>query len=648
MRVVDPIVDLIRNSNAKSLVFECVRAALTSFSDCEKAVRAAVEKVKEEFLSSEEDANLRFLGLNALSMLKPKDSWAVEENREAVIRALSDPDPNIRREALHLVMSMVFESNVVEISVLLIGYALRSDPVFANEILEAVLNTCGRNYYEIVQDFDWYVSMLGEMARNPHYEKGEEIERQLVDIGLRVRDARPELVRVARDLLIDPALLGNHFLDRILAAAAWVSGEYVEFSKNPLELLEALLQPRTNLLPSLVRAVYIQAVFKVLVFCFSLYIDKKKANDGFETSDFSAVESEDDFSTSLKIENKKPFTHESIVYIFNLVETAVGPLSECDEVEVQERARNVLGLIHMLKEVPGWETEEGFRKSGRIQEIVGLMKRALSEELGPVSAHAQQKIPVPEGLVLKENLADLASILGDDVIVPTVSASFSLRSYRGREMEEESESAAETTSLLAEHRKRHGLYYLHTEKDEPGSNDYPKANDPLISVNNVNPTDDLLKLTEQSLIPRKAKPSKPRPVVVKLDEGDNLSTSLKPVEESKDDKLSGAIRDVLLGNNEKTLGSSPQPSSEKSSRRRSKENMAGIEHESSSSRSRHHKHGKDRHRRHQGKEDSEENDHKNSSRNSHHHGKQKQKHRQRGDAPLDVVPQAPVIQDFLL
>nr|GFD63006.1 AP-3 complex subunit delta [Tanacetum cinerariifolium] len=55
----------------------------------------------------------------------------------------------------------------------------------------------------------------------------------------------PELVRVGRDLLIDPALLGNPFIHRILSAAAWVAGEYVRFSRNPSEIMEALLQPRT-------------------------------------------------------------------------------------------------------------------------------------------------------------------------------------------------------------------------------------------------------------------------------------------------------------------------------------------------------------------------------------------------------------------
>ncbi|KAJ6839516.1 AP-3 complex subunit delta [Iris pallida] len=650
-------------SNAKSLVYECILAVFTSFREFDRAVRAAADKLKDEFLSSEDDPNLRYLGLRALSVLGEGHPWAVESNREAVVRSLTDPDMNIRHEALNLVMGTVFDSNVVEITLLLVGYALRSDPEFANKIIEAILRVCSRNYYEIVEDFNWYVDVLGDLARNPHCEKGEEIERQMVDIGLRVRDARPELVRVARDLLIDPALLGNHFIDRVLSAAAWVSGEYVEFSKNPLELLAALLQPKTSLLSSSARAVYVQAVLKVIVFYFDSYIEQigPDANaDGSENN--NGVESDYGASTSLQQEmSKKPFAHESIVFILNLVEQSVGPLTECHEVEVQERARNVIGLIHLLKQSRDWgKEEEGLRNDSRIQEIVKLMKGAFSEELGPVSVQAQQKVPVPEGLILKENLADLAAILGKDDIVQTSSTLFSLGSHHSREIKEESEPGTESTSLLAEHRKRHGLYYLDPEKDGAELNDYPKANDPLLSLSQGDAADELLKLTEKSLIPRKAKSMKPRPVVVKLDEGDSILADSKPVLESKDDILSGAIREVLLGSEGSKPASSQNIASEKSSTRKSKdvpvnsgtisqpkENLGEIEQGSSSSRrSRHHRHGKDRHQSHRENKDKEGTTHKSSQRDSHHYGKHK--HRQRADVPLAVVPQAPVIQDFLL
>ncbi|KAG1368134.1 putative AP-3 complex subunit delta [Cocos nucifera] len=626
-------------------------------------------------------------------MLGPRNSWAVEESRDSVIRSLADPDLNIRREALRLILGMVFDTNVVEISVMLVNYAMKSDPVFANEILNAVLTTCGRNVYELIVDFDWYVSLLGEMARNPHCAKGEEIEWQLVDIGLRVRDARPELVRVARDLLIDPALLGNPFLCRILSAAAWVSGEYVEFSRNRLELVEALLQPRTSLLPPLVRAVYIQAVFKVLAFCFNSYINQLEASQvsslGNSTTgggsaiecnaasanclsdDITGMENADGITTADKsasllssIEKKDPFfTSESLIHILYLIETAVGPLSENADVEVQERARNVLGLIHMLQEIPVWKTEEeGFKKDkdNRIGKIMNVMQALFSEELGPVSVNAQKRVAVPEDLVLKENLADLAMILTESDFAPSMSISFSLRSHRHMETKDEATPSVQSTPLLAEHRKRHGMYYLPAEKNETESNDFPHAHDPLLPGSHGDSTEDLVKLTEQSLIPRKVKPTKPRPIVLKLDEGDGVSTSTSTtVKESKDDLLSGAIHDILLGNGGKPSSSQKRSSNKSSGRRvkevsdnsesvsQSKENPnLGDRENRSSTRSKHHGHGKERHRSSRNNEEQAEKSHRNSTRSGHHH--ERHKHGQSGQAPLNVVPQAPVIQDLLL
>ncbi|CAL9152620.1 unnamed protein product, partial [Musa hybrid cultivar] len=669
IRILDPVCQLLRRSPAKSVVFECIRTVLSSLSDHDSAVRLAVDKIKE-FLTSDDDPNLRYLGLQALAMLGPAYLWAVEESREDVIRSLNDTDTNIRHQALCLIMGMLRESNVVEICNLLIKYAMKSDPDFANEILDAVLATCGRNVYELIVDFDWYVSLLGEMARNPHCAKGDEIERQLVDIGLRVRDARPELVRVARDLLIDPALLGNPFLCRVLSAAAWVSGEYVESSRNLLELVEALLQPRTNLLSLLVRAVYIQAVFKVVTFSFISFIKQIQAFDTKSSADRNAAfENENDVATDDKavifdsIDNNETIKHESLSHLLDFVETTVGPLSECDSVEIQERARNVLGLIHIIREIQYWDivAEHELTRDKKISEIVELMEAAFSEELGPVSTNAQKRVTVPEDLILNENLSDLAEVLGDIDVTPCTSISFSLRCHHPTETKEDSAPVIEPSSLLAEHRKRHGLYYLPTEKDEVESNDYPLANEPLLAVSHVDDAKDIVKLTAQSFIPRKAKPTKPRPVVIRLDEGDGDSSSgLTMVKEFKDDLLSGAIRNVLLGNESKP-SSSCDVSSDRTSRRgendasnnndlfsQPKESNAldGREHRKSSSRkSRHHTRHKEKNGS-LGNEDIEETSHRHSTRSSRHQGRHK--HREKGDAPPDVVSQEPVIQDFLL
>ncbi|RZC09022.1 Retrovirus-related Pol polyprotein from transposon RE1 [Glycine soja] len=100
----------------------------------------------------------------------------------------------------------------------------------------------------------------------------KEIETQLVDVGMRVKDARMQLVRVGRDLLIDPGLLGDVHLHRRLCAAAWIAGEYVEVAANPFELMDALLQPRNIFFPPSIRAVYINSALQILIFCLDCYI----------------------------------------------------------------------------------------------------------------------------------------------------------------------------------------------------------------------------------------------------------------------------------------------------------------------------------------------------------------------------------------
>ncbi|PHU24297.1 hypothetical protein BC332_09404 [Capsicum chinense] len=360
----------------------------------------------------------------------------------------------------------------MDICKVLINYALKLDPEFCNEILGCILLTCSRNVYEIIVDFDWYVSLLGEMTRIPHCQKGEEIENQLVDIGMRVKDARPQLVRVGRDLLIDPALLGNPFVHRILSAAAWVLGEYVRFSKIPSELVRE-------------------------------FEDMSVAHEWLS-------------STSSKVE---PITEESIVSILNFVETTLGPLSGSHEVEILERSRNVLGLVELIREeLLGYlvkreeDNDEGKR---RTHEMIKLIAEAFSEELGPVSASSQERVPMPEGMVLNQNLDDLDAKSGDlGLHIPT---SFSL----GRSISSEK-----------------------SQKKEMVYDDYPPANDLKTGNNADDEADDLVKLTEQSLFPKKkANQAKPRPVVVsvvKLDDGDGPFIPAKKVE-SNDDLISGAV-----------------------------------------------------------------------------------------------------------
>ncbi|TVU03397.1 hypothetical protein EJB05_51088, partial [Eragrostis curvula] len=685
-RIVDPVCQLLTRSAAMSLTFECIRTVLTALPAHDAAVRLAIGKAKE-FLAAEDDPNLRYLGFLALGMIGPSYASTVHDCRDVIAQSLGDADSNIRREALHLMMGMVDENNVMDIAGMLVSHAAKSDPEFANEILGAVLAACGRNVYELVEDFDWYASLLADMARSLHCAQGDEIGRQLVDVALRVHDARPELVRSARTLLIDPALLGNHFLCPVLSAAAWISGEYVQFSKDPVELVEALLQPRTSLLPMSVRAVYIHAVFKIITFCFSMYVERldnsSEAVDAVfddlavdqsvgEERNVAHVSGEEQGIRPISVEKdpvsgeekgirthtveKDPFSHESILYMINLIQTTLGPLVECNEVEVQERARNLIGFIHLAREIQELkERKVNGDKNSRVKELVVTVRAIFCQELGPVSANAQKNVVPPDGLVL-ENLAELTNIVSEDDTTPSTSVVFHPRSCHSAEVRDEP-AVSIGSSSLSEHRKRHGLFYLPTGKAEDEANDYPHANDPLLPASDETVIDDKFKTIEPVLAGKKIKSTKSRPKVVKLDGEDFLSTMVANASVPKEDPLSGAVRGVLLTRDAKPSSSqnvsvimsegmlNKTGTCESSSQWMEKrESDLGGDPTSSSRTNKHRdkKKGTDLPEI----DGNESRKHRSSSRSGRRQGKHK--HRERSSTQPDIVPQAPVIQDFLL
>jgi len=803
-KIVEPICQHMHKTAAKSLLFECIRTVISGLTDYDAAVRLSVDKLKD--LMMEDDPNLKYLGLQALAALMPKHVWAVSENKEVILKALIDPDLSIQLAALRLVVGIISENNLVDTVRVLMHYSLVLHPDFSNEILGAILSTCSKNVYELVVDFGWYVSVLGDIGRIPHCEHGKEVERQLIDIGMRVKDVRPELVQVGRGLLIDPALLEYPFLHSVLSASAWIAGEYVEHSQNPFEIIEALLQPRTNLLPPSVRCVYLQSLLKAFVFCY--YSNMKRSNSfvaessvkdsvgvqeahlfsfGIESpmegvdvkpkkslqravSGLSSLKGEigigglkeeassivpersrpanvdfENEGSLVHIEDEEPFNPRSNLELpsrarvdaimdiedftlsevqgslsvnsgkeldsysaldraVELIKLNVSPLAESEDVEVQERACNLLGLITALEDIPGCLVENqnpkeiqdvGINQDFGAAQIITYMNSIFVQELSPISVLAQGRVPLPDGLVLKENLDDLVKILGDEQVIDDGEREWPIPQYRewedapvfSQRTKEESPPIGESTSLLAQHRQRHGVFYLPTGKAETKTDDYPPPQLEVPSgASDVNK--DILKLAEQSFLATKPQRTKARPVVIRLDEGDDEPVSAtKQAKDLKENYISNAIKEALSSDkNKRSVGSgrgqeklSKAPSTERHHRsgRRSETSsrvdngkevkvdsrsinvsegqIDGMERnkteKQSSSRHKHSKHEKEAYK--SSELNSEEKDGQlerhlrgHSKKENHRHSKHR--NRQRADSPLKVAPQTPVIPDFLL
>ena len=419
----------------------------------------------------------------------------------------------------------------------LLRYAQSADASFCNELVSSILQTCSRARYELVSDFGWYVSVLADIARIPHSEHGDEVGRQLVDIALRVESVRTDVVRASRGLLVDPALLGRPALQGVLCAAAWIVGEYIE--KAPLgsyEILEALLQPRTRLLPFSVHAVYLQGVLKV-------FVSYANQHSSFE-------------KTKVLEQEEAIIKGESLRAAVELIKANVAPLVNSVDMEVQERACNVLGLLQPF---------EDFNDAGRMQEgfeTLAALSKVFSLELRPVSVHAQGRVPLPDRLSIEENLDALGPTDScDDVLLHTgeVRTSTTYREWEAditfQPPSKESASGVDSSAaLLQQHRHRHESFYL--PSDTP-SVDYPPpqlTSSAAIIEAASQPRSDSSFFNENSLVwskPRQAKAR--RPVVVALDDEDDLPGIAAPVSKKglKDELVSSAIRDALSADGNK-------------------------------------------------------------------------------------------------
>ncbi|OJT09578.1 AP-3 complex subunit delta-1 [Trametes pubescens] len=296
-----PITDLISTTSAISLLYECVRTCiiggmLQGYGGSQLA-RTCVTKLAG-FLQ-DRDQNLKYIALLALVKIVPTHPELVAEYQDMILSSVDDEDISIRMRALDLVSAMVSRHNLQPIIQHLLSHLVKSEPSALPSASEALSQFAGstqapsvkpgvspaqspayrltlaqrilalgaQDVYDNVTDFEWYISVLVDLAYVGHVNVGAEIREQLVDIAGRVRGAQRYAVQFMLKLLTDDAFLHNAPEDggcpEVLWAAAWICGEYCSELAEPQKLLSHLLQPGINALPPDVVAVYLQAAMKV-------------------------------------------------------------------------------------------------------------------------------------------------------------------------------------------------------------------------------------------------------------------------------------------------------------------------------------------------------------------------------------------------
>jgi AP-3 complex subunit delta-1 len=108
--------------------------------------------------------------------------------------------------------------------------ALAGTRAYRLTLAQRILSICSRDTYANVTDFEWYLSVLVDLAYIASVDVGLQIRDQLVDIVGRVKAARRYAVKLMVKLLNDDTFLLNASDEgscaEALWAAAWICGEY--------------------------------------------------------------------------------------------------------------------------------------------------------------------------------------------------------------------------------------------------------------------------------------------------------------------------------------------------------------------------------------------------------------------------------------
>lgn len=386
-KLIEPLTNLIHSTSAMSLLYECINtviAVLISISsgmpNHAASIQLCVQKLR--ILIEDSDQNLKYLGLLAMSKILKTHPKSVQAHKDLILQCLEDKDESIRLRALDLLYGMVSKKNLMEIVKKLMVHMDKAEgTVYRDELLSKIILICSQNNYQFITNFEWYITVLVELAQMEFGSKqGHIIGAQLMDVCIRVQAIRCFTVaEMAQILDIYTSTSQFTIMQEVLYAAAWLCGEFVGELKYPEQTIKAMI--KYKMLPQHIESVFIQNILKI----FTFIIRKYEMND----------------------------QNDDALRICDLVCDKLNESIKSGELEVQERASTSLMIIKIVKEefaaknstdnnkiLEDDSNNEMNLKSENIPLIADELESLFNGELNPVAPKAQRKVPVPDGLDL--------------------------------------------------------------------------------------------------------------------------------------------------------------------------------------------------------------------------------------------------------
>jgi AP-3 complex subunit delta-1 len=307
-KLLEPLAAIVRNTPAKSLLYEAVHAITLCLPYCRKSdgsmppivpeIVTLCAKTLRDFVE-ERDQNLKYLGLVGFSSLMishPKVLTATDY-RPLILACLSDEDVTIRSRALGLLTGMASRKNLMELVSQLMQHVELASGSYKLDLVAKIVEMCSGEKYALLQNFSWYLDILFQLGHMRGLDTHADLLRyQVTDVALRVLPVRAYAVRRSIEILLEGEQdadqsaadidgdngRGKHIMSDILPAAAWIIGEYSDLmpdavsnsnavyiyndsSEGPYHsIVQAVTAPSNSTkLPTSTQKVYIQAGMKV-------------------------------------------------------------------------------------------------------------------------------------------------------------------------------------------------------------------------------------------------------------------------------------------------------------------------------------------------------------------------------------------------
>ena len=265
---------------------------------------------------------------------------------------------------------------------------------YRQSVIERILEMCSKGNYTNMDDFEWYITVLVELVKQcPSTVVGgasgsqgslkqtmaDAIGDELRNVAVRVKGVRPEAAAAAQSLLLldnrdENFAQTTESAQNVLAAAAFIAGEYSAMLPDPAAVLASLVHSTSVQLPTHALASYIQAIPKV-------------------------------FAT-LTSDEQIPWTESrrsEIILLVARITHFLEPLNLHPSLEIQERAVEYLDLMRLASEAVSAQ-QVGPDHDGYAEPPL-LLTQAIPSlftgmDLNPVAPDAVRNVAAPEGLDL--------------------------------------------------------------------------------------------------------------------------------------------------------------------------------------------------------------------------------------------------------